>query len=232
MKKIVLLGTVLTFSAQAEDVAVSGKDAYAGFYAGLGICWSHSINKIKATYGSDGNWHGYEIHNKKGDKLGGSLVGGYGNFITGNCYLGGELILDIAGNKTTNGEYSYAGDVYSYYAKVKGFVPSIAMRVGGWLCPIDSLIYARLGIAFVKAEFQEKDPAYFNDTRKINKVAPIIGLGIEKNVYNNINVRLEGDYRFQVKKEDVSRMSNGNGYVNVENRLKGFTVRLMATYKF
>ncbi len=237
MKKIVLLSGLLAFAVQADDGSASEKNAVEGFYAGLGICWNHSINKIKATDAVDNNgavdWFGDDILHKKSDKIGGSLVAGYGEFITGNFYLGGEITLDIAGNKTSDVTYELkAIGTNECHTKVKGFIPSVALRLGGWCCPIDSLVYVRLGLAWVKAEYQEKDTDYVNDVRKLNKVSPVIGLGIEKNVYGNINVRAECDYRFQVKKEDKTSMKDNSYSYNVENRLKGFTVRLMATYKF
>ena len=110
-------------------------------------------------------------------------------------------------------------------------MPTIAFRLGGWCAPIDSLIYTKLGVSFVAAEFQEKHNDMFKDTRKMRRFAPVVGVGIEKNVYDNFNVRLEGDYRFQVKKEDRSRNLNRINWVNVENRLKGFTVRVIAVCK-
>ena len=233
MRKIVLLSGLLAFAAQAADGSTSAKEAVEGFYAGLGICWDYSINKIKGTYGCAGgdnrenDWFGVDIHHKKNGKLGGTLVAGYGIFVTGNFYLGGEAMLDITGNRTTEVKGNNP-----YLARVKGVTPSVAVRFGGWCSPIDSLIYGKVGIAFVRTEFQDKSGIVVNNSvRKLSKCAPVVGLGIEKNVYNNINVRLEGNYRFQVKKEDVTYYNRGN-WVHVENRLKGFTVRLIAVYKF
>lgn len=243
MKKIVLLGTALAFTAQADDGAVSGKSAFEGFYAGLGLCYMHSDNELKITDGDidgDGtiNQYNLKIHDKKGNHFGGSLVAGYGRFISDSkFYLGGEIMLDIASNKSTDGNYDVgAAGIYvryPYRSKVRGFVPSIAIRLGGWVCPIDSILYVKVSGALVQAEYQEKDNELNTDKRKINKVAPVVGLGIEKHIYNNWNLRFEGDYKFRIQKTTKTRdNADNNIHWNVKNRLSGFSLRLMATYKF
>ncbi len=247
MKKIVLLsGLVLSSAAQVDAAA---KDAVSGFYAGLGICWMHSQDELKMTDGQDGDatpaaaLGEMKIHNKKYDKVGGSLVAGYGTFVSGNFYLGGEVIVDLAGNKDVKGEYSVTRDTvaegFKYRSKVKGIVPSLAVRLGYWCCPINSLVYLKAGAAFVQSEYQELGSDDVNDvklnTRKMNKIVPLVGLGIEKNVYNHLNLRFEGDYRFRAQKTTKTEMAGGNNganYQNIKQRLSGFSVRLMATYSF
>ena len=255
MKKIVLLSGLVLFSAAQASTGAAGKASLEGFYAGLGICWLHSDDELKVTDGVDAETQpaetlgGMKIHDKKADKVGGSLVAGYGAFVGGNFYLGGEVMVDFAGNKETKGQYVMKRDAgsqeYAYRSKVKGVVPSLAVRLGYWCCPIDSMVYLKAGVAYVQSEYQEFDfddgqavNAVNKNTRKMSKIVPLVGLGVEKNIYSHLNLRLEGDYRFRAQKTTKTE-DEGDGVVagvksmqNIKQRLSGFSVRLMATYNF
>ncbi len=80
-------------------------------------------------------------------------------------------------------------------------------------------------------------------------MSPIVGLGFEKLVLNKCSVRFECDYRFPAKKKKHDLLGyeeNGsqlmgitvggadidNYRAQIENRARGYAVRLMCVYHF
>ena len=114
-----------------------------------------------------------------------------------------------------------------------GVVPTLALRFGGYIPAIDSLICAKFGGAFVNTK--SKNEGYQDSEIKIRKFTPVVGLSLEKNVRKNWSVKLEGDYRFPIKKEKAIVGKTINGVENralVKAKTNGYCVRLMGVYRF
>lgn len=246
MKKVLLLSCVFTFgNACATEHEGAPEDFYSGFYAGAGVSFSRTTNK------SDIEWTNFfheatKIQNRKVNSAGGSVVLGYGRCFANNYYVGGELSVDMAGNKSYTGEYDFQEES-NYHGKVHGVIPSAAVRLGYRLNPL-TMAYVKGGIAHVKSDFTDgsakivfdfivakgKNCSYSGSDVNISKVVPVIGVGIERKVTGNFGLRLEGDYRFKSKGTSVERVSGATGNIDVglSNRISGFTVRAMGTYRF
>jgi len=235
MKRILLIsllaaGTVFAGNKKTKDPMNSIK----GFYVGAGLQYSRSTSKIKATDGTSSFGNpmiiNENISNKKIGKLGGTFVFGYGRCLN-NFYFGGEGLLDIANHAACNANYTTSGFTTSYYSKVNGIVPSIVARIG-WLFPsIGGLAYAKLGLAYVRSEFQEKSTLVDQSIRKMNKIVPLIGIGFEKSVSRRVGVRGEFRYRLSYKGTSQTTLPYNISKFNVENRISGFTFRIIATYR-
>lgn len=235
MRKILLVsllvtGTVFAGNKKNKDTINSAK----GLYVGAGLQYSRTTSKIKATDGSSlfGNpiVINQDISNKKIGKLSGAFVLGYGKSLN-NFYFGGEMLLDIGNHAAYHADYTSSGFTTSYYSKVNGIVPSIAARIG-WLFPsIGGLAYAKLGLAYVRSEFQERSALVDQSIRKMKKAVPLIGIGFEKGISKRAGLRGEFRYRFSNKGTTQTVLPNNITKFNVENRISGFTLRIMATYK-
>ncbi|MCR5224941.1 MAG: outer membrane beta-barrel protein [Alphaproteobacteria bacterium] len=252
MKKVVALviGSSLTFGIQADsEIAYNDSQNLAtldaplsedsvhefsdGLYGGVGICLNHLSHDIKGIDPDTQNCT--SIHDRKVNSFGGSLVMGYGKFMNKTLYLGGEVTLDIASNKSTNHQYLVKDDnnPHPYQAGVNGLVPSVAFRCGGRCYPMRALFYVKGGAALVRSKYQETDATLYRDNeQKMSKISPLIGVGMEKNICRNWNIRFEGDYKFQAKKTDKSIAKQTDAWFKTENRLKGGTIRLMTVRSF
>lgn len=222
-----------------ENFAINNNSAsgssFDGFYLGLGVQYSHWSNKIKATDGmtvlGDSIQVNTDISSQQIDKFGGSIIASYTKSF-GKFYLGGEFLFDVNKDHKTNSTYVYEDAALLYSSKVKGVVPSVSVRIG-YVCPkINSPVYAKFGVSWLHAEYQERNHLADNNIIKMNKFAPTIGLGFEKKIYDRFNLCSELDYKIQVKRtgQVYSRMPACQ--YNVENRLKGFTFRIMLIRKF
>ena len=234
MKKVLLCSVLFTGVVMADNCTINNTCSSEGFYAGLGLMYNHSTNKLKATEGLTADGDAIVINEKiahrKFDRAGGTLLAGYGKFYR-DLYLGGEFLFDICKNKKVDGTYTASDLVSPYYAKLNGFIPTFALRFGYRCVSFNGMLYAKLGLALAQAEFCEKSNIAEQNIRKMRKVAPLIGFGIAKNICNRFNVRGEFEYRFKAKKTSLTNVPEVCKY-NVENRLKGHTLRLMVTYKF
>ncbi|MDR1560837.1 MAG: hypothetical protein LBS23_00580 [Holosporaceae bacterium] len=132
------------------------------------------------------------------NKFFGAIVLGYNDYFSENNLFGGEVTLDVCGNKEIVAYDSVSvpvGGVGDVKQKNYGFVPTVALKYGVYSSFLDGLFYLRLGACLVKSGFSA---AY--GVVKLSKLTPVIGAGFEKNVWDNLSLRVEFDYRIQSEK--------------------------------
>lgn len=226
---------------------------HEGWYLGAGIDYQHTTLKIKqsdyfgqvmaaTTKGRDG----YQLANPGSGSVGGSLVGGYGAFVSGCFYIGGELVLDIASDNEHSCEveddrFANGLVVAKVSTKVVGFVPGIAVRLGYFADSIDTLFYVTAGGSYVETkvnvtvEDRGPNPAKpFSVSLNKKGVVPSVGVGIEKGVGSHFNVRLEGVWRFSSDKEASGDMGLGiaDSWFKCKSKSDGYAIRLIGSYVF
>ncbi len=227
----------------------SCKDKYSGWYVGAGISYQHTsadvllddnFGELNGYADSITDSSGYNMGEGRVGKIGGTVLAGYGDFLFDNFYVGGELTLDISGNKNSKKDSNPNGDE-DYRAtnvKTRGIIPTLALRLGGYVSEIDSLIYARVGCTAMHNKFESE---FFKDQDVTNKkITPILGLGIEKNIFDSFSLRLEYDYRFSSDKtksglkgyDENGRVAPDDYTNDVKNKVKGYVVRVVGTYYF
>ncbi|MBQ7672968.1 MAG: hypothetical protein IJT36_00315, partial [Alphaproteobacteria bacterium] len=225
-------------SCQYESVAA----AYAGWYVGCGISYQYTKGDIvlddnasELGFGLP-DVHGISLLKANVGRVGAALSVGYGDFITGNCYLGGEINLDIAGSKSNEHKDN---DLGITKLKTRGFVPTVALRLGGYVPSLDCIFYARFGFTFLNNKFESQ--CVQGQGFGSQKITPIVGLGIEKTIFDGCSMRIEGDYRFSAdrKKNDLVGYDPATGdrmndpyRAAVKNRVRGYVVRVVCVYHF
>lgn len=188
----------------------------------------------------DANNHGLNRKNK--GKIGGSINAGWGKFVYSNLYLGADLVLDISGKgKITEIDSLDRGgkgglDSIAYGSTTvqsNVVVPTFALRVGGYVPDIDTLVCIRVGAAWIGANAKSQK---LENEVKLNKITPIVGFSVEKNVWKNCSIKLEGDYRFPVSKKVQMKfgkfLPGVDINVNEEVKIRGYSIRLMGVYRF
>ena len=266
MKKSLLSAlAICCASCGAKDCSES-RSAYEGAYIGAGLSYQHNMHDVWVSdrfrtdfealpSGSAGvsamEGRGYTmedvnnrgLNRKNKGKIGGSIDVGYGKFVYSNLYLGADVNVDISGRgKTTEIDLydrGIAGDPVSYGATTVQsniVTPTFALRVGGYISDVDTLVCVRAGVAWVGAKAKNE---FLKNEVKLSKITPIIGLGVEKNVWRNCSVKLEGDYRFpSSKKIEAKTWSFDDGSKSIETgfseevKVRGYSVRLMGVYHF
>lgn len=192
----------------------------------------HNLHWIKVS-----NFDNSNMISGKLSKLGGSATLGGGAFI-GDTYFGSEFVIDFSGNKeNTETDSSLSKGFGTARLKSKGIKPSLNFLFGMYSSLVDSLIYAKLGVGYIQTELKTD-----NGSGKLSKLAPIVGLGIRKNIYQNMSLNCEFDYTFESDKKiditkDVPVALNGNNVnlthtARVRIKQKGYAVRLLVTYAF
>lgn len=246
MKKILLLcGLFALGDACATDVETQSVDLVSGLYVGAGMSFARASDKTSVIWNNMGH-PCVEMQSRKVNIIGCGLAVGYGKCVSDRLYIGGELSLDVSGNKSYEGQYDFDG-IVKYSGKNYGVVPSIVVRIG---CCYGSstMIYLRGGVARVKSSFSDgiaqvvvdyiknrgRDAEGYGSSINMSKVVPVLGIGIEKRINDKFGVRLEGDYRFNAQKASVEGVhaANINPEIGIRNRIQGFSVRLMGTYTF
>ncbi len=247
MKKLILLAGCLSFGlSEATDTTNANKEALEGFFIGIGVNYTHTENKIDGHGQYDPNSElavpgNYVISHTKTDKIGGTIVAGYGVFVANNYYIGAEFALDMNKHRKISSKYDMPeSNGNTYNSKIKGIIPSFSLRIGKYAQCCDSLIYAKLGVAKISSEFQDtarRDGMYYADNvRRLSKFTPLIGLGIEKQI-GEISLRVEGEYKLPINKSDRNVVKSDdvdyNGiYSPVKNRLSVASIRVIASYNF
>ena len=222
MKKLILTCLSVAGACVAGDLVGADMDVnLSGFYAGIGVSFNHSEFRTEDTTDN------VLVHKTKMNALGGSVALGY-NHGFGSFFAGLEATLDVCKNKKRDFTWTADGDTFNGKCKISGVVPTVALRVGGFVPMMDAVVYARAGVAYQKCECDPVvDGAAFPNA-KLSKIMPVVGLGVEKKI-NCLTARLEGDYRFRTNK----KFNDANGNVDFKNKNKGgYTVRLMALYNF
>ncbi len=139
-------------------------NTHEGWYLGAGIDYQHTTLKVtQSDYFGQANAalvkgrNEYELTNPGSGSVGGSVLGGYGAFVNGCCYVGAELILDIADdNKRTvevgDDRFPAGEEVIKVDTKIVGFVPTVAVRLGYFVTSIDTLFYFKVGGSYVETK--------------------------------------------------------------------------------
>jgi len=237
------------------------KEAYSGAYIGAGLSYQHNNNHVSVSdnyadvVGASGYYNGadelskevrinvasvmrkeypsaanWELNGKNKGKVGGSVSLGYGQFVKSHFYLGADFVLDITGNgeSAEKAERVYKNTV----VRNNGVVPTVALRVGGYIPGVDALVCARLGMAFVNTKAKNE---FLDNELKIRKATPVVGLSAEKKIWQNFFVRVEGDYRFSAEKLKWIDRGLNMGIQNwayEKTKTRSYCVRLMGVYRF
>lgn len=230
-------------------------NTYEGLFAGGGVSYIYTSSKITESdyWGKDisavipgHNW--VEICKPKSGMFAGALVVGYGVFCLGKCgYIGVEAMFDIAANSKHHYELAdnrFPDDslVAKIDTKTEGFVPMFAGRLG-WRCAqIDTLFYMRVGGAYIQNKAKVEvcidngggDKSSFTVDLDSKKLVPFVGVGVEKNVYDRWNVRVEGDIQFSRSKEKNGDLGPGVGdaWMKFKSKSSSYTFRLLGVYVF
>ena len=221
-------------SDTTETSSASSIDAYAGWYLGAGLSYQHTTGEALLSDNLLRNpANGLSLIKTNVGRLGGGIVGGYGTFLDNIIYVGGEFTIDITGSKKNDSKVS---DIYNQsFLKTRGFVPTLALRLGVYVSEIDSLLYIRGGISFLNNKFESDS---FRESISSKRVTPIIGIGIEKKVYSACSVRIEGDYRITTEKEQCRLSAYVRGIrlpnydASVKNKTHGYAIRMICVYHF
>lgn len=235
----------------SEDM--SPNSAHEGWYFGAGVSYQHATLKIKQSdyfgkvmgaviKGRDD----YQLADPGLGSVGGSILGGYGALVGGCFYVGGEVILDIAGDDKHSTEiednrFPKGTVIAKIDTKVVGFIPNLAIRAGYLASSIDTLFYLTVGGCYVETkanvtvEDRSVSPAEsFSVNLNKKRIVPSVGVGIEKGVGSHFNVRLEGAWRFSSSKEADGDMGLGiaDSWFKCKSKSDGYVIRLTGSYVF
>ncbi len=182
------------------------------------------------------------LNRKNVGKVGASVSVGYGQFVYSNLYLGADFSLDISkkGKSVESDRFYRAGTTYGdTTVQNNAVVPTLALKVGGYIPDIDTLVCIRAGAA--KTGIKAQNELLGNEI-KFSKITPVVGLSIEKNVGKSCSIKLEGNYRFPISKQIENLTDNlvaaGANKIPVPVpfretvKTKGYSVRLMYVYHF
>ena len=176
------------------------------------------------------------ISEKEQVKFGGSINLGCGRFSTPYFYWGVDFTLDISEKKQFEQiNFSWKSENTTYTkSEIEniGVVPTVALRTGFYVPGPGFLVYARFGAAWVNAKLENSQMK--DNKLEINKIMPIVGLGIEKNIGENFSLKLEGDYRFMAKDSCKGEMKFKDKYTDVTMKaeVSKYSARLMLVYHF
>lgn len=218
----------------ADRSVTSVVDTYTGWFLGVGLSHQHTKGEVLLSDNllRDAK-NGFSLIKTSVGRLGGSVVGGYGTFLDDTVYVGGEFTVDVTGSKQNE---NTVGMYMQMRLKTKGFIPTLAVRLGFYIPKIDSLFYIRGGVSFLNNKFEA---AAFNESIASQRVTPVAGIGIEKRIYDAYSLRLEGDYRFSTEKSKnrlplyeihAGMMPGYSG--SIKNKTHGYAIRLMCVYHF
>lgn len=234
---------------RSSDVSVDKQNArhiYDGWFLGVGLGWQYTKraaelndNMSTATQGILSDLCGYKTLDNHVGKVGASMIGGYGKFVTDNFYLGGELTVDVAGSDREESdelirpvpEFGSKINCGKTSVETKGIVPTLAARIG-WCAPeFNSMIYTKVGFTIVNSEFRNTE--MYRHSGNQSDAYPIVGIGFEKSISSNYSMRLECDYRFTTNKpRTLSRMDSDEFVGSIRTKGHGYSVRLACAYHF
>lgn len=225
MKKILLSAAMgsLFFTANADQTVVTAHEepaviieqapieevcecTFGGIYAGLGIGGSFYKNKYKNA--------AEELKTKNINRFVGTVALGAGKVFKDVFYVGLEGMMDFTKSKKHD-MHRQNGDLYGFSLKNSGIVSSIGLRAGYVVNSINTLVYGKVAASHASCKVVEN--ANGNKKESSSKFAPALALGVEKAFCKKFTARLEGEYRFESKKDGLKAN-------------KGFTVRSLLAY--
>lgn len=227
MKKIAVfcLAGFAASAVMAEDVVeqdnqeqvIAEKNPFDGFSVGAGVGGSFLQNK------SDG------VKKQNVNRFIGDIYAGYGKvLVNGKLYLGVEALLEMTSSKKNNAELSAEAqtELNKRVKKAltekgkttsdekgeivvgnKAFTPELTLKAG--YVAGNNMFYAKGGIAFPRAELtvnasytEGTTKQTASETKKINKVAPVVYLGVARAFGSKWNANIEAGYQFEQKEND------------------------------
>lgn len=232
MKKILLSAAVgsLFFTANADQTVVTAHEEpaivveqapevcecpFGGLYLGLGIGGSFLQNNGSVTT----NGAAYQKMDNNVNRFIGTIALGGGKVFNEKFYLGLEGMMDF----TKSENKRIANNTFKI--KNTAVIPSIGLRLGYvyncWL------IYGKVSASHASTEAT----VVANNVKlgSAKKFAPALALGVEKAFCKKFTARLEGEYRFESKK-DFNETIGGTNYIGSVKGNKGFTVRALVAY--
>lgn len=187
------------------------------------------------------NFNNHRLNKKNKEKIGGTISLGYGRFVFSNLYLGADFSLDISEKSKSVESDNFLRDDTKYgdtTVQNNAVVPTLALKVGGYIPDIDTLACVRAGAAKIGIKVQNE---LLKNEKELCKITPVVGISIEKKVWKNCSLKLEGDYRFPVSKR-IDGISNNfvheNGEItypgifNEKIKTRSYNVRFMCVYHF
>ena len=230
MKKLVLAGVLGCFGMVSADCDVSGKVAYAGLNVGAGLNYVHSKADVDVMVCDGGSATRLVSEKLSKGRVGGYVELGYGSFIS-DWYIGGNVVVDI--NKKNKQTCEYRGLV----ADVEhcGVVPSVSLKIGRYFDAFDGVAFAEFGLF---KNFCRAGAFMAGIDTNISKVSnkgfsPVVGLGVEKIVAENIAMKISLNYRIASSKSGYVGGDSGSGddyFASMQN--KGYVVRVGCVYHF
>lgn len=130
----------------------------------------------------------------------------------------------------------YGSDIKSIQNNVKtkatfGVCPHIACKIGYYFKEIHGVLYTKLGVTMLHGRVTPVNNIYGLQDEKFNKIAPMIGFGLQKNINDKWGYVVELSHAFKVKKKlkDVEIFG-----IKLENKtsISRTNLRFMLTYKF
>ncbi len=218
-------------TADADTYEKTGKEALENFYVAAGINYTHTTATSEFLEDNAGNYQRFDTANVKPSKMGGSLGLGWGTFVTGNFYAGGEVLVDISGNTTSKNSNTRNAIPLTTQTKTDGVVPTLALRFGGYCDALHTLFFTKIGMSRVSSEYKDTTDfqGYTVDNFKMTRITPILGLGIETKV-GLLGLRIDYDYRFKTEKDGLIKDEPGDYHYAATHKVKGYAIRMLATY--
>ena len=236
MKKVVLAGVLGCFGMVSADSDVSGKEAFAGFNVGAGLNYVHSKADVDCTFvdptGSSPSVSGGSKCSK--GRFGGYFALGYGNFVSAsNWYVGGTIVVDV--DKKNRHEYSIADVSSNVSSKNSGVVPSMCFKLGRYVDSVDSLLFIEFGLCRNSCNVAQSSSAIVavNSLELSNRrFTPVVGLGMEKMICDNLSFYASWNYRVPSFKSSVIANYAAPAYCVASANNKSHVVRVGCVYHF
>jgi outer membrane immunogenic protein len=232
MKKQLICGIVSSVVLTAAATAALAETCFEGFYTGISLGGSFTnghLTKGKdlslTALGQTGTATFSSKHDLRKNAGVGALYLGYGSF-SDYFYLGGELFADWTHRKakgTQDYSVSLAANPLTLTdmtnVKLNGFEYGVDLRPGYKLTN-DSLVYARVGVAFNKLKATETLTVGSGTTasqfvplsKKKNVAALRVGAGIEQGICENLVLRADYIYTYygKVNAKNSSNLATSN----------------------
>ncbi|MDR2794959.1 MAG: outer membrane beta-barrel protein [Holosporaceae bacterium] len=179
---------------------------FCGVYLTLGVGGSFLKNKIDGHIGQDQARANIKSDNQNVNRVIGVVGLGGGKVFNDTIYVGGDILCDFSSSKEKNVEnitVDGAALGAGWIAKIKtaAVIPSVALRLGYFNKNAEILLFTKIAASYTSSTLKANNGNAFVGEEKISKFAPALGLGIEKAFSKKFSGRLEGEYRFNSRKD-------------------------------
>jgi hypothetical protein len=238
-------------SSASENVTDKSIDVFDAFYLGAGGgCGFMQYDSYRLGTGgflvaAPGSY--LQLDQQKLSRPFGSVVAGVGKTFYGWLYLGFECLVDFFRAKTDSNRVNGVQIVNAGHDSDGGYTvynggvqPSLGVRLGYVDKDCGAMVYVKPSIVFAR------DVILWHDSRrtftgpdgKLNgkpkREVVAIAFGVQKNVYEQVSVRLEGEFFLERSWEVDSIAVHGGNDTGWRTRAKSksYNVRILATYEF